>query len=255
MIKVNILGAGNVASHLIEVCMASSSIHLEQVYNRSIEKIEMYASETAITADIHSLKPADIYIIAVGDKAIEAIAKHLTYVNGLVVHTSGATDLTPLEGLERKGVFYPLQSFSKGKPVAFEKVPLCLEATSDTDYTLLYRFANRLSEHVYILDAAQRKQLHIAAVFVNNFVNQLYVMGEAICETHKIPFEILHPLILETAEKIQGNSPSAMQTGPAVRGDLKTLESHQKSLSSEQATLYSLFSDLIQKTKQDGSKL
>ncbi len=251
MIKVTVLGVGNLASHLIDICVASSSIHLQQIYNRTITKIEGYDEVTAITSDIHELEPADIYIIAVKDVVIDALAQQLQYVDGLVVHTSGATDLSPLEGLKRKGVFYPLQSFSKGKPVDFEKIPLCLEATNEADYTLLYRFANRISEQVYLLDAAQRKQLHIAAVFVNNFVNQLYVIGEQICEEHKIPFEILHPLILETAQKIGTNSPTSVQTGPAVRGDQKTIEIHKKSLSSEQAILYSLLSKCIQNTKKE----
>jgi hypothetical protein len=62
--------------------------------------------------------------------------------------------------------------------------------------------------------------LHVAAVFVNNFTNHLYQIGNEICDENQIPFSILHPLITETAQKIMNLPPALAQTGPAIRNDV-----------------------------------
>ena len=70
----------------------------------------------------------------------------------------------------------------------------------------------------------------MAAVFVNNFVNYLYQIGEDILSEDGIPFDLLKPLIKETANKIEILSPKEAQTGPAKRSDSKTIEKHLKLL-------------------------
>ena len=105
------------------------------------------------------------------------------------------------------------------------------------------------------MNSFQRKKLHIAAVFVNNFVNHLYRIGEDICEANEIPFEILHPLITETAAKINKLSPKEAQTGPAKRNDAKTIAAHKEDLPIDLKEIYSLLTQAITKTEYNGNKL
>ena len=246
MIKVSIIGYGNVGSHLLSTFEKIPQLEIVQFYNRNAEKLSTYRGKTAGTTSLQDLEEADIYFLTVKDDAIAEVALQLKDRKGLVVHTSGAVAVEVLNSLTNYGVFYPLQSFSKGKQVDFSKIPICLEANTKGNLAILEQVATMVSERVYQIDSQQRKQIHVAAVFVNNFVNQMYSIGETICEQHKIPFEILHPLILETAQKVQQHSPKKVQTGPAIRGDEKTIETHKKNLTSEQATVYSLLSDYIQ---------
>ena len=194
-----------------------------------------------------------MYIIAVSDDAIAQVSENLALDNQLVVHTSGTVTLNALANKNRRGVFYPLQTFSKDKAVNFKTIPLCIEAENEKDATTLKLIANAISDAVYDINSEQRKALHVAAVFVNNFVNHLYQMGNEICDANTIPFEILKPLIQETANKIATLSPKNAQTGPAKRNDLKTIAAHEEFLKDEnQAAIYKLLTQSIQ---DNGKKL
>ena len=126
----------------------------------------------------------------------------------------------------RKGIFYPLQTFSKNREVNFNTIPICIEAKEEADLELLTNLGNSLSEKVVEIDSDERSKLHLAAVFVNNFVNHLYAIGDDILGNNELSFDLLHPLIEETASKVKTLSPSEVQTGPARRGDQKTIEKH-----------------------------
>jgi predicted short-subunit dehydrogenase-like oxidoreductase (DUF2520 family) len=134
--------------------------------------------------------------------------------------------LDALSEKNRKGVFYPLQTFSKNREVNFNNVPICVEATEAEDLKLLMNLGKSLSEKVVEVNSEERTKLHLAAVFVNNFVNHLYAIGDDILSDNELPFDLLHPLIEETASKIKTLAPSQVQTGPASRGDQKTIEKH-----------------------------
>jgi predicted short-subunit dehydrogenase-like oxidoreductase (DUF2520 family) len=138
-----------------------------------------------------------------------------------------------------------LQTFSKEKEVDFATVPFCLEAENKEDYLLLETVAKAIGVKTYTINSRQRKALHVAAVFVNNFTNHLYKIGNDICEEHQVPFEILHPLIQETSEKIKTLSPEKAQTGPAVRNDDKTIENHLELLEKKQQLIYKLITQSI----------
>ena len=138
-----------------------------------------------------------------------------------------------------------LQTFSKEKEIDFSTVPFCLEAENKEDYLLLEKIAKTIGRKIYSVNSEQRKALHIAAVFVNNFTNHLYTIGNDICEKHQVPFEILQPLIQETSEKIKTLSPKKAQTGPAIRNDKKTIKSHLELLSKEQQEIYKLITQAI----------
>jgi len=248
MIKVVILGGGNVAYHLTANMLKNSSINVVQVYNRSIDKIVHFKNNTAITNNLDELKDAAIYIIAVADNAIVELSKKLVFKNKLVVHTSGSVAMNELQSISNKGVFYPLQSFSKEREVDFYTIPICIEASTKKDLELLESLAKSISNTVYKINSDQRKSLHLAAVFVSNFVNHLYHIGNEICKKNNIPFEILQPLIQETSNKIAVLSPFEAQTGPAKRNDVKTIEKHESMLLINQQEIYTLLTKSINKT-------
>lgn len=248
MIKVSILGGGNLAYHLTTILLKTKNIELVEVYNRTLEKIQYLKNHTAINSNLNKLKNADIYIICVSDNAIPEISKKLNFKNKLVVHTSGAVGLNDLKCNANKGVFYLLQSFSKNRKIDFKTTPICYEANTKKDEEQLEELAKSISDYCYKIDSAQRKSLHVSAVFANNFVNHLYYIGNQICEENKIPFEILFPLIKETALKIETLNPFEAQTGPAKRNDTKTIQKHMEILTKNQQEIYTLLTQSIYNT-------
>jgi predicted short-subunit dehydrogenase-like oxidoreductase (DUF2520 family) len=247
MIKITIIGSGNVAQHLIDAFAKSGAVEIIQVFSRTQKLISPLLDSTKITNDWNALEEADLYIIAVSDDAIASVSSQFPFENRLVVHTSGSAPLTSLDDKNRKGVFYPLQTFTKGKSVDFKVIPFCLETQLENDYALLEKVARSISNSVFAIDSHQRKALHVAAVFVNNFTNYLYQLGNEICQENHVPFDILKPLILETAEKLLTLSPEDAQTGPAKRNDISTISAHESFLSNEnQSTIYKILTQSIQ---------
>ena len=251
MIKVIIIGSGNVAQHLIVAFEKSknevSNVALIQVFSRKRETISHLLDYNRITTDYNQLLEADLYIIAVSDDAIVAVNSQLPFKNRLVVHTSGSVPLTALNEENRKGVFYPLQTFTKNKELDFKTIPICLESEDTTDYQLLEKVAKSISNAIFTINSEQRKALHVAAVFVNNFTNHLYQIGSEICEKNQVPFEILKPLITETANKIMVISPNDAQTGPAKRNDIATIEAHEAFLANQNhLNIYKILTQSIQ---------
>lgn len=257
MVKVIIIGSGNVSQHLIAALQKpqnnGNEIELVQVYARKKETLAHLLDYKKIVTDYAELQEADLYIIAVTDDAISNVSDQLQFRNRLVVHTSGSVSLDNLNNNNRKGVFYPLQTFTKNKEVDFKTIPICLEGENATDYQLLEKVAKSISEEVYTINSEQRKALHVAAVFVNNFTNHLYHLGNKICKEHQVPFAILQPLIQETAQKIITLSPEEAQTGPAIRHDKQTIKAHQLFLAkSNQSNIYKILTQSIQ---DNGKKL
>lgn len=253
MVKVCIIGSGNVAQHLIAAFANSGSTDLVQVFARDASKVSHLLPHSAITDNLTDLADADLYIISVTDSAIADVSAGLPFSGRLVAHTSGSVPIDAIDGKNRKGVFYPLQTFSKNKPVNFKEIPLCIEAEHEPDYSILEQAAKAISDQLYRIDSKQRKALHVAAVFVNNFTNHLYQIGNEICEDNNIPFDILKPLIAETANKIRLLSPKDAQTGPAKRHDTQTIEAHLEFL--KDTDLRNLYSILTQSIINNGKKL
>ena len=246
MIKIVLLGAGNVGTHLCRAIQNKKGLQLIQWYNRSLNSLKKESVPFAVTQNLKDIIEADLYIISVSDTAIPAISKALEGKNGLITHTAGSISMEVLGAHENHGIFYPLQTFSKQKEVDFNQIPLCLEVNQQENLNLLKKVAQALGGPVHLINSAQRKALHIAAVFVNNFTNHLYTIGEELCKAHKVPFSVLQPLIAETADKIKHLPPSAAQTGPAVRVDQKILEDHLQYLTKEShQKLYQLISASI----------
>ena len=249
MISVTIIGAGNVATHLYKAFAASDHVTVNQWFNRHLEPMMAYSNEVEITDDLSKLKNADIYVVAISDDAISDLSEALPFENRLVVHTSGSAGLYDMDKKNRRGVFYPLQSFSKSATIDFSEVPICLETLNKKDYPLLKKLATSISNNVKRINSDQRAALHLAAIFVNNFTNQLYRVAHEITESTGAEFNLLKPLILETANKVQDLSPYQAQTGPAIRNDKKTIKNHLKLLENEEhKAIYQLLTKSIKTT-------
>ncbi|WP_367950314.1 Rossmann-like and DUF2520 domain-containing protein [uncultured Alistipes sp.] len=253
--RVVIVGSGNVAEALARALPASGA-ELCQVFARNRERGPRVAAlgGTTWTADPDRLVEADLYLIAVSDRAVGEVAASLRLPDGAVAaHTAGSVPLDALEAFPRRAVIYPLQTFTAGRAVDFARVPLFLEASDKGTYQAVERFARRLSSQLYPADSKRRGILHLAGVLACNFVNALYAAGERTLAREGLPFEALRPLIAETAAKaLAAPSPAAVQTGPAVRGDLPTLERHRVLLAEEPLLLeiYNLMSRYIWETSR-----
>jgi len=254
MLSIVIIGAGNVATHLYKALKKAEDTSVIQWYNRNIKAIESYKNEVSITKNIDDLKQADVYIIAVSDDVIGTLSSQLPFTDKLVIHTSGSVSLHDLDKKNKRGVFYPLQSFTKAADIDFTEVPICIEIENKKDLQVLKNLSKGLGCKHYRVNSDQRAALHLAAVFVNNFVNQLYRVGHEITESKSVDFNILKPLIKETARKIETLSPYMAQTGPAKRGDKKTIKKHLRTLDKEiHKDIYELLTKSIKLTH--GKKL
>jgi len=168
-----------------------------------------------------------IFIVAVADDAIGEVVDQIDFNNNIVVHTSGSIGIDVLKYASgRYGVFYPLQTFSKVRDIDFSEIPICIEASSPEVEKTLVDLGGELSGDVRLIDSQQRVYIHLAAVFASNFANYMYYLGEDILKKHGISFDILKPLIRETAEKMEHKNPREAQTGPAVRRDMHIIQKH-----------------------------
>ena len=253
--KIVLLGSGNLASQL-GPALVGSEAEILQVYSRRITNARKLARRLACPATnkLETIsREADLYLFAISDGAIQEVAsslsKHLPKDGKFIfAHTSGATPQLVFKKLVKNyGIFYPLQTFSKDRPADFSTIPFCIDGNRKNVRMKLSKLAETLSPTVSLITDEQRAVLHVAAVFVNNFTNALFGVGKEILDEKNIPFELLTPLILETAKKVQDNSPQSMQTGPAKRGDQATIEKHQTLLNHrpELIELYQKLSELI----------
>ena len=192
---------------------------------------------------------SDIIIIAVPDESIGKIAIDLKYRNQIIVHTSGSVSIDVFDELHQFGVLYPLQTFTRDMEIDLTDVPFCIEASDPEVVDSLKSLAHKLSNSVVDMNSQLRKDLHIAAVTVNNFSNHLYHLASDYLKEKGLSFDLLKPLIMETARKISDVSPEEAQTGPAKRGDIKTIEEHAEMIEKdlELKKVYTLFSEQILK--------
>ncbi|WP_034258531.1 Rossmann-like and DUF2520 domain-containing protein [Altibacter lentus] len=249
MITVTFLGFGNVNHHLCTALHKKQQVSVKQIYSRNNIRLSSEIDSIPFTRQLSQLQPADVYIIGIPDDAIASFSEALPFRDKLVVHTSGGVTMETLSEKNRKGVFYPLQTFSKERAVNLKTTPICIEAGNEKDRNLLQKLGVVLSHQVVSISSEERAKLHLAAVFVNNFVNHLYAIGADITSQSGVPFELLKPLIAETARKIEDLSPSEAQTGPARRKDLNTIEKHVHLLhDSRYKELYKLLTESIQKS-------
>jgi predicted short-subunit dehydrogenase-like oxidoreductase (DUF2520 family) len=233
--RIALVGSGRVATHLARI-LTERGVEISGIYSRNVGEAEKLASglHTSLIKDISAPINADLILLAVSDDAIHEVASSLNRgTKAIVAHTSGAVPLSEIPEYLHRGVFYPLQSFSPDKKVNWENVPFCLEASEDDDLNRLGKLAEKLSSKIFILSSDQRKSLHLAAVFANNFANLMFEFSEELLADAGIDRSILHPLILETSHKVLLQRASKSQTGPAARGDKETIQAHRALLGEE----------------------
>lgn len=248
--KLAIIGAGNLATR-VALELHNKGVEILQVYSRTVTSALSLARLLGcnyVTKPEKITPDADIYLISVSDMIMGDLLSKVNFNNKLVVHTAGSIPLDDLNNYSKNyGVFYPLQTFSKFRDVAFTRIPFCIEANNRKNEETLVELANLLSKDVRIINSEQRKQLHLAAVFVSNFVNHMYAIGGEIIQEKDLPFDILHSLILETASKVKSMTPRAAQTGPALRSDKNIMQEHLAMLNGKPKLkkLYNSLSDSI----------
>lgn len=254
MTSINIIGTGNLAWHIASALKDAPNYELNAIVARSENACHDFKQLANSCVSIEDLTPAGLTLIAVSDDAIVTLTKKIPYTSGLFVHTSGCVSIDVLSKFAHSGVFYPLQSFSKGDPIDFKDIPICIEAEDEDDLNVLEKLGLALSQKVNRISSEERKKLHLAAVFINNFTNHCFTIGQDLCHTHSLSFDLLKPLLAKTAEKALHADPSKMQTGPAKRNDIKTMNQHLDQLEdSLQKEVYLTLSKAI--TTYYGKKL
>lgn len=247
--KVSIVGSGNVA-HILAKLIIDNGHTIVQVIGRNEEKGSALANLVGaqyvkFTGEIN--KEIDICIVAISDNAFPEGLHKLNFGNSLVLHTSGSVSMDVLQiASTNYGVLYPLQSLLKSIDVLPE-IPFLIEANNTLALQILQTFATTLSKNVQVVEEEKRFRLHAAAVIVNNFTNYLYTIANTYCDNEGVDFDLLKPLIVETALRIRHSAPADMQTGPAKRKDNTTLDKHLNLFSKypKLKTLYTRMTDSI----------
>ena len=253
--KIVVVGSGNVATHFARAFHASGN-EIAQVYSRNIAHAQVLARQLdaqAVDRFSDLADDAHLYLLAIPDDALYEVVTQISPKQGIVVHTSGSVPMEVLKPLSAKiGVVYSPQTFVKSLEMNYSELPFCLEASDGEVLERLKSLVLPVSQKIYEINSDQRRKLHLAAVFVNNFGNALNAMAQDITTKNDMPFEILQPLIAGTAEKASHGDLWQLQTGPAVRGDEKTISNRKKLLSgdSDLLELYSLITSIIQKKCQ-----
>jgi predicted short-subunit dehydrogenase-like oxidoreductase (DUF2520 family) len=253
--RITVIGSGNVAEALALNIAGAWGVELVEVVARNAERGEAIAM--AAGCDFvemgDEVAQAYLYIIAVSDRAVAEVAEAMELSEeAIVVHTAGSVELSAL-GRGRRGVFYPFQTFTAGRAIDLSDVPIFIEGSDEATTAALEAFAEQLSSKVYRADSHRRREIHLSGVWACNFVNALYgVAADVLHEREGLSFEVLQPLILETAHKAaEAVHPAAVQTGPARRGDSEVMARHEAMLTDkpELQEIYRLISEEIYKKR------
>lgn len=252
-LKIVLLGAGNLATNL-GLALNKAGFSVVQVYSRTLESAEKLAAclNTAATNDLKSLyAEADVYLLALKDDALAEVIPQICRLNSQAVyaHTAGSVAINVFEGhAKHYGVFYPLQTFSRQRPLDFTAIPCLIEGADDISERVLLDLAHALSSDVRLMSSVDRRIVHLAAVFGCNFVNLCYSLANEMLQQRDIDFHLLLPLIDETAAKVHRLSPKEAQTGPAVRLDKAVMERQLNLINdADQRLLYLQMSEMIHK--------
>lgn len=253
--KIVFIGAGNLATRL-SLAMQRVGMQIGQVYSHTEASARQLATRLGCpwTNDLSALQEdGDLYVFSLKDAVLSDVISKVKPNNGMWVHTAGSMPMSVFEGYaQRFGVLYPLQTFSKGRNVNFDVIPIFLEANTDKNADYLKNIASALSENVRFMSSEKRRSLHLAAVFACNFTNHIYTLSYKLLENESIPADVLLPLIDETVSKIHSMPPAAAQTGPAIRYDENVINKHLAMLDDpDMQAIYRLLSQSIHKEAQN----
>ncbi len=249
MLTVNIIGSGNVAEQLAIAFQKTDKVNASHIYstNQSTGKALAKNVNAQFVEKIDEL-PTQLTILCVPDDKISGILNEIPD-NFPVVYTSGSVDLNQLPKRKDLGVFYPLQTFSKGRKINLFEVPIFIESNNDYFSSTIFDLAWSISRKVEYADSEKRKKLHLCAVFINNFSNHIIYIAEELSKKFNIDFEHFSPLLHETIAKLSVYTAFDAQTGPARRNDKKTIKEHLKMLEDDNyKSIYKTLTESILKT-------
>lgn len=245
--KVSIIGSGNVATQL-GLAFVKNSIPVTHVASRNPEHAQTLASKLgASVSAIQDLPNDQLAVICVSDDAISSVLEVLPKEIP-AVYTSGSVDIHQLPQRDRLGVFYPLQTMSKSATLNALEIPFLVESENALFLDSIYDLAQLLSPTTHIVNSEQRRKIHMAAVWINNFTNHIVYHAQEIAREQDVDYTLLLPLLKETLGKLDHQSAFDAQTGPARRGDQKTIDIHLNSMQGTRKELYALLSKSIQET-------
>ena len=252
--KVFIIGSGNVAYHMVRAIWKSDN-EIVGLYSRNEreaknctrgEKVDLYDDLSTLPST------ADLYLVCVNDDSISEIVSALPSEikeSKIVAHTSGSQGMDVLDGINQAGVFYPVQTFTKGRKMNYDDIPFCITSSSDHVENELSDLAEDISGNVNLISDDQRKKIHLSAVMMNNFVNHLIYKSEEFLDKNSLPTELLQPLLKQTIAKHAKLGALEAQTGPAVRNDKSTIKAHLEQLTNKiDKALYKAISASITET-------
>ena len=248
--RISFIGAGNVSWHMAQAFTAAGC-EVAQILSRHPDNAAQLAQKVnaSTIGDICMLNTSnvDAIIIAVADNVIGEVAKYLSAGDTLIVHTAGSIGIEPLSVAgSQYGVAWPVQSLVKGINIAMRDVPFCIEGCNDSTTAAIAELIRHISPHIYTMNGTQRRFAHLAACMVSNFGNALNALSQEMMTREGIDFDILRPIITQTARKAENGNLWQQQTGPAARHDTTTIEA-QRSLinNSEILQLYDLMTSII----------
>ena len=221
--KITLLGAGKLGKQLYRAFVETPEISLVQWYDRSALS-KLSPEGIPIITSLSEIQEANLYLLSISDDALEEVSSKLP-LTSFVVHTAGSVPMDAIPQ-KRRGVFYPLQSFSDNQAVDFSMIPFGIETTVEKDAAMLMQLAHLIGGSPKNLSSNQREVLHLSAVLVNNFTNHLLTHAAKLCASQNLSFELLRPLLMETVRKTEQLKPHEAQTGPALRNDQKTIHRH-----------------------------
>lgn len=249
--KIAIIGSGNVATFLGKALRKANNT-ITQVYSPNFEHANALAGKInadAIDTIDHLRDDAQVYIIAVTDDAIAKVAEQLTLENRIVVHTSGAMSKEILNvATANYGVLYPYQSLRLGDLIDISNMCIFFDGSNEETILVIEELAFEITSYALQVNDEERLHYHLAAVFANNFSNHLFALAEKMLQDQGLDYENLKPVILQTAQNAMMRSPAKNQTGPAFRGDEKTIEKHIELLQYNE-TLKKIYTDLSESIK------
>lgn len=252
--KISIIGSGNVGHHLAKK-LSKVGVEVTHVSGHNSKSDLKLANEIgAVVCTIENLPKDQLAIVCVRD---EAIGEVLAQLDDSIpaAYTSGSIQINNLPERKDLGVFYPLQTFTKGSELKISEVPFFIEATNTDFSNRLMKLASTISDNVNLASSAERKNMHVAAVMVNNFTNHILHQAKTYSDEHNIDFKHFLPLLNETVNKLKSDTPFDAQTGPARRGDQQTIEDHLNSLEGSSQEIYKIISDSIKRTYPKNGEL
>ena len=256
MLRVCVIGTGNVAYHFCRNILENKNLKLSQVVGRKKKLDFNFKKNVNYNDNLDSLVYADLYLICVSDNAIQEISKKIKdNSDSVIAHCSGSTNINVLKEHKNYGVIYPVQSLTKKKNIDFYKTPLLIESNNSYSQKKIHFFSKSICNQVIKCKSDERAYVHISAVFCNNFVNYMNYTSLKILESKKLDPKIILPLIRETANKLVQLNPKEAQTGPAIRKDMVTIKKHLHLLqNSDFFELYKILTNSILKNTDELQK-